>query len=177
MAELINCPLCGAENMEGADECEQCQHSLTELSKPQPVSAVEKGLLRDRIEVLRPREPLRVGPNEPIGEVLKKMVAERMGCAVVTDANNSLLGIFTERDALMRLNVDAGKMVDKPVSSVMTENPATLRARDKIAFALQRMNVGGFRHIPILDDNEKLVGVISIRGILAYLTERLTSKV
>jgi CBS domain-containing protein len=38
------------------------------------------------------------------------------------------------------------------------------------------MNVGGFRHIPILDDDEKLVGVISIRGILAYLTERHTAK-
>jgi len=34
------------------------------------------------------------------------------------------------------------------------------------------MNVGGFRHIPLVDDNERLVGVISIRGILAYLTER-----
>jgi CBS domain-containing protein len=63
-------------------------------------------------------------------------------------------------------------MATKPVSSLMTKNPATLRARDKIVFALHRMNVGGFRHIPILDDEEKLVGVISVRGILAYLTER-----
>ena len=66
----------------------------------------------------------------------------------------------------MRLNVDAAKMADRPVSAVMTVNPATLRARDKIAFALHRMNVGGFRHIPILDDDDQLVGVISIRDIL-----------
>jgi CBS domain-containing protein len=100
------------------------------------------------------------------------MVAERVGCAAVTDLEGRLLGIFTERDALMRLNVDAARMADKPVSSVMTANPATLRAEDKIAFALHRMNVGGYRHIPILDDDDRLVGVISIRGILAYLTER-----
>jgi CBS domain-containing protein len=104
------------------------------------------------------------------------MVADRMGCAVVIDEDKKLLGIFTERDALLRLNVDAARMAHKPVSSVMTANPATLKARDKIAFAIHRMNVGGFRHIPILDDADRLVGVISIRGILAYLTERQLAK-
>ena len=51
----------------------------------------------------------------------------------------------------------------------MTPNPETLRVQDKIAFALHRMNVGGFRHVPVTDGG-KLAGVISIRDILAYLT-------
>ena len=173
---MITCPHCGAENMEGVDLCDQCQNSLTDLSVPQPATALEKGLLKDRIEVLRPRPPLTVSPETPIGEVLKRMVSDRMGCAAVIDADRRLLGIFTERDALMRLNVDVARLRDKPISSVMTPNPETLRARNKIAFALQRMNVGGFRHIPILDDEEKFVGVISVRGILAYLTERNSAK-
>jgi CBS domain-containing protein len=166
------CPFCGAENIEGSDLCDQCQHSLTDMSIPYPASAVEKGLVKDRIEILQPRPPLTVAPGTPVGEVLKRMVAEGIGCAAVVDGQRRLLGLFTERDALLRLNVDAARLAGKPVSEVMTKNPATLRARDKIAFALQRMNVGGFRHIPILDDDEKLVGVISVRGILAYLTER-----
>jgi CBS domain-containing protein len=173
---MIICPACGAENIEGSDLCDQCQYSLTELSLPQATTLLEKGLLEDRIAVLKPRPPLTVRPDAPLGEVLKQMVADRMGCAVVTDENRKLLGIFTERDALLRLNVDAAKMASKPVSSVMTANPATLKARDKIAFAIHRMNVGGFRHIPILDEEERLVGVISIRGILAYLTERQLAK-
>lgn len=173
---MLLCPACGAENIEGSDLCDQCQHSLTELSLPQAVTALEKGLLQDRIEVLKPRPPLTVRPDATLGDVLKKMIADRMGCAVVTDEDNRLLGIFTERDALMRLNVDAAKMAHKPVSSVMTAHPATLKSRDKIAFAIHRMNVGGFRHIPILDDQERLIGVISIRGILAYLTERQLAK-
>jgi len=169
---MIICPACGSENIEGSDLCDQCQYSLTDLSRPQATTALELGLTKDRIEVLKPRPPLTVRPETPVGEVLQQMVGDRMGCAAVIDENRRLLGIFTERDALMRLNVDAAKLSDKPVSAVMTTNPATLRARDKIAYALHRMNVGGFRHIPILDDDEKLVGVISIRGILAYLTER-----
>jgi CBS domain-containing protein len=173
---MLLCPACGAENIEGSDECDQCQASLTTLSLPQAVTALEKGLLHDRIEVLKPRPPLMVRPDQPIGEVLKAMVADRLGCAVVTDVHRRLLGIFTERDALMRLNTDAARMADKPVSTVMTADPATLKARDKIVYAIHRMNVGGFRHIPILDDDDKLVGVISIRGILAYLTERQLAK-
>jgi CBS domain-containing protein len=173
---MLICPACGAENIEGSDECAQCLAPLTHLSMPQAVTAVERGLLKDRIEALKPRPPLMVRPETPIGEVLKQMVGDRLGCAVIVDEDRRLLGIFTERDALIRLNVDAARMADKPISSVMTTEPATLRIRDKIAYALHRMHVGGFRHIPSLDDDEQLVGVISIRGILAYLTERHLAK-
>jgi CBS domain-containing protein len=173
---MLLCPACGAENIEGSDECEQCLAPLTHLSLPQAVTAVERGLLKDRIEVLKPRPPLMASPQTPIGEVLKQMIADRMGCAAIVDDDRRLVGLFTERDALMRLNVDAARMADKPISSVMTKDPAALRARDKIAYALHRMHVGGFRHLPILDDDERLVGVISIRGILAYLTERQMAK-
>jgi CBS domain-containing protein len=173
---MITCPHCGADNIEGVDVCAQCENSLTDLSMPQPASALEKGLLKDRIEVLKPRPPLAVSPETTIGEVLTRMASDRVGCAAIVDNENRLLGLFTERDALMRVNVDVAKLRDKPVSTVMTKNPETLRARNKIAFAIQRMNVGGFRHIPILDDDQKLVGVISVRGILAYLTERHAAK-
>ena len=72
----------------------------------------------------------------------------------------------------MRVNADAAKLADQPISSVMTPKPATLKESAKIAFALHNMDVGGYRHIPVLDENDKLTGVISIRDILAYLTVR-----
>jgi CBS domain-containing protein len=169
---MLICPACGCENLEGEDACDQCQAPLTELSLPQATTAVEKALLHDRIETLKPRPPVCFPPEAPIGEVLRRMIGERVGCAAIVDDQQRLLGIFTERDALLRLNVAIDRLRDKPVSSAMTENPTTLRPRDKIAFALHRMNVGGFRHIPLVDENDRLVGVISIRGILAYLTER-----
>lgn len=168
---MTTCPFCGADNIEGSDLCDQCQHSLTDVGLPHPASAVEKGLLNDRVDALRPRKPSTVLPSAPIGEVLKKMVDEAIGCVLVVDEQHRLVGIFSERDAMLRVNDQAARMADKPVSSVMTPNPTTLRLRDKIAFALQRMNVGGYRHLPILDEG-KLVGVVSIRDILAYLTAR-----
>ena len=168
---MIACPYCGSENTEGSDICGQCQHSLTEMSLPQPGSSVERGLLQDRIESLASMPPLTVGPEDPVGDVLKKMVAKSIGCVIVVEGDH-LLGIFTERDALMKLNVDVARMSDQPIRSVMTANPITLAAKDKIAYALHKMDVGGYRHVPILTKGQ-LTGVISIRDILAYLTQRI----
>jgi CBS domain-containing protein len=138
-----------------------------------PASSVEADLLRDRIERLWPKTPSTVPPDMTVGQVLKKMVVETIGCVMVVDGDK-LVGIFSERDALMKLNVDAPKFMDKPISLFMTAKPVTLETSDKIAFALHKMNVGGYRHIPILFSG-KLAGVISIRDILRYLTERIAA--
>ena len=168
---MIACRHCGSENLQGADICDDCQHSLTDLSFPVPSTAVEKGLLKDRIEILPPRKPQTVSPSTSVGDVLKKMVEKSIGCVIVVE-DDQVRGIFTERDALTRLGADVATMLDRPIESLMTPDPITLNARDKIAFALHKMHVGGYRHVPIFAE-EKLVGVISIRDILNYFTERI----
>ncbi len=74
----------------------------------------------------------------------------------------------------MKLNTDAPKLLNHPISQFMTSGPVTLETNDKIAYALHKMNLGGYRHIPILFQG-KLAGVISIRDILRYLTERIAA--
>lgn len=170
---MIICPSCEAENIEGADVCEQCNETLTGLSVRVPATTVEADLLRDRIERLWPKSPSTVTPDTTVGEVLAKMVSESIGCVMVVD-QGKLVGIFSERDALMKVNTDAPRVKNKPISQFMTPDPATLETSDKIAFALHKMNVGGYRHVPILFQG-KLAGVISIRDILRYLTERIAA--
>jgi CBS domain-containing protein len=169
----IICPYCDAENIEGADECEACGEALTDLSRRVPASSVESDLLRDRIERLWPKSPAAVSPQTTVADALKKMVDARIGCLMIVD-EGELVGIFTERDALMKLNTDAPKFLQRPISQFMTTSPVTLETNDKIAFALHKMNVGGYRHIPILFQG-KLAGVISIRDILRYLTDRIAA--
>lgn len=167
----LACPYCGADVIEGADVCDECQHSLTDMSLPSPRTEVESGLLRDRLDTLKPNPPSTVTPDAKIGDVLRKMVDESIGCVMVVE-NDELVGIFSERDAMMRVNVDAAKKAAEPIRTVMTPDPATLRVDNKIAYALHRMDVGGYRHIPVLDETDRLIGVVSIRDILGYLTER-----
>ena len=164
---MPSCPYCGVEIIEGVDECEQCGQTLTDLSLPRPSTMVEADLLRDRIAILAPQKPTTIHPDTPVHEALSKMLLERIGCLMVVD-QEKLVGIFTERDAMTKLNVDADQFSDHPISRYMTHNPVALGVQDKIAFALHKMNLGGYRHLPILD-NQSLVGVISIRDILGYL--------
>ena len=167
------CPYCEAENIEGADECAKCGAGLAHLSRRIPASSVEADLLRDCIERLWPKPPLSVSPDTTVGDVLNQMVDKKIGCVMIVD-KGKLMGIFSERDALMKLNVDAKRFLARPLSQFMSADPVTLEAEEKIAYALHKMNLGGYRHIPILFEG-KLAGVISIRDILRYLTERIAA--
>lgn len=170
---MITCPDCGYENIPGADACEQCQQSLSTLTEPSPTSSIERNIAEDRIELLGPKQPVSVSPGTPISEVLDLLVAHSIGCVIVEE-NGQLVGIFSERDALFRINTDASQVGERPVSEFMTPSPETLEITDKIAFALHRMDLGGYRHIPILSGG-KVTGIISIRDILRYMTERLVA--
>jgi CBS domain-containing protein len=173
MTGTIVCPFCEAENIEGADECETCGEALAHLSVRVPATSVEADLLRDRIERLWPKSPATVTPDTSVADVLKRMVEAKIGCVMVVE-KGKLVGIFSERDALMKLNTDAKKFMMRPISQFMTADPVTLETNDKIAYALHKMNVGGYRHVPILFEG-KLAGVISIRDILRYLTDRIAA--
>ena len=168
---MIACPFCGSENTEGSDICNDCQHSLTDLSHPSFETPVERGLMKDRIETLSPKTPYTVSPQTSIGEVLNQMTSASIGCVMIVDGD-ALLGIFSEYDELMKVNTDAAQMAARPISTVMTSDPVTLEATDRIAYALHKMHVGGYRHLPIMTKG-KLSGVVSIRDILNYLAVRI----
>ena len=110
--------------------------------------------------------PIAVGPATPVGDVLRLMVERKIGCVLVAEGPKPV-GIFSERDALRKINDQAAEFAGRPVSDFMTPNPQTLMADAKIAFAVQRMDLGGFRHLPIVDCGGHLIGVISARDILA----------
>jgi CBS domain-containing protein len=168
---MSRCPSCGHVNIEGVDECEQCEQPFADLHLADVAGPVEGSLLSDRVSVLRPK-PRTVAPDVAVGEVLKIMAGEAIGCVLVV-AGRRLVGIFSERDALMRLNTDAAELAGRPVSEFMTPQPECLEPDAKIAFAVQRMDLGGYRHVPIVDREGLAVGVISVRDILQYLTSKM----
>ena len=104
---MIACPYCDCENIEGTDVCDQCGQPLSDMHLTSPNSLVEISLLSDRIEALQPRQPVTVSVDTPISDVLKKMVANKMGCVLVLEGE-TLVGIFSERDALLKLRHHLG---------------------------------------------------------------------
>ena len=171
MTEFLLCPDCRYANIPGSDVCEQCGQSLSPQSDPNPSSPLERQIVKDRIESLSPKYAVTVESTVTVGEALKTLVNKGIGCLLVTEGDK-VVGIFTERDALLKINADYEKAADKPVSDFMTPEPSTLKSTDRIAFALHRMDLGGYRHVPILDENLPSK-IISIRDILQYMTDRL----
>lgn len=171
---MITCPSCGTETLEGAEDCPQCGNSLSQLYLPERTDSVERAVLKDRLSALTPRKAICVAPDCSVRDVIKLLVKHHIGSVVVTEADR-IVGIFSERDALMKINDEAASLADRPVSEFMTPSPRTLVADAKVAFALKEMALGGYRHIPIVDDQGRVTGIISIRDVLRYLTEKMTA--
>jgi CBS domain-containing protein len=85
----------------------------------------------------------------------------------------SLTGIFTERDLAFKV-IAAGRDPDTVrLADVMTRNPDTLRPEDSPHDALQRMSQGRYRHLPVVDDSGRIVGMVSIRDIYGAMLNQL----
>ena len=170
---MINCSLCDEPNIEGDDFCRACGHALSDTHLYEAKNPVERGLLRDRISGLTPKTPIVARSSDTVGEVLSMMVQRGLGCMFILDNQGSLVGVFSERDALLRIDAADHNAYDQPISSVMTPSPEGLDVSSKISFAVQRMDLGSYRHVPIMGENKKLDGVISVRDILGYLSKKM----
>lgn len=167
---MITCPFCSNGNIEGVDVCDQCGQPLNDLHLSDPKNNIEQALLTDRVDVLAPRSPVVVHAEMPVCEVLQLLVQKKIGCVLVVDKASRPVGIFSERDALLKLVPDIKANSAEPVHKFMTQNVETLQGDAKVVFAVQRMDVGGFRHVPIVAADGKVTGVISVRDILRYIT-------
>jgi len=164
---LSACPACGADVLPGSDHCEECGSDLHDYERAEPTSKIARTILSDRLSALEPPEPVLAGPQESIAEVVKKMIDRRHGAVCIVE-NEEIIGIFTERDVLMRV---AGKGLDlesTPVSKVMTRDPLTFAMDVNLAYALNQMSVAGLRHLPIVE-GKKPIGITTVRGVLNYI--------
>ncbi len=164
------CPACGQDNLAGLDYCSECRMDLHDLDLPKPDCKIEEAILTDPMVGLIPRDPLQVSPGTPVREVMTKMVETGRNCALVVE-DGEIVGIFTERDILMELADGYQSCADSPVEQFMVPDPERVRPTDSVAHGLNRMLVGGFRHLPVERDG-KALGVVSVRDILGYFCKR-----
>src|SRR5665647_2046967 len=106
--------------------------------------------------------------NVPIKEVIELLFKRHVGSAVIINDAEQCVGIFTERDAI---RVVAQNMpLDAPVEKVMTRNPFTVNEDSIFQEAKSIIISAKIRHLPVIDANGKLVGLISVRHILDALS-------
>ncbi len=131
---------------------------------------LDDGALQEPISVLDPAVPVCIGRNESVAAAVRRMQDRHIGCVLIVEATR-LVGIFTERDLLRDVVGSGVDPEQEPVERFMTGNPERLRPSDPIAYALNKMSLGGFRHVPLVDDGDHPLGVISVKDIVDYIAE------
>ena len=172
----MKCPYCGFNNIAGTDTCNNCQEDLSSRDGiSAPKGKIERILMSDPIAKIPPHDAVCVGADTTILDAIKKMNQFKSGCVLITNRENQLKGILTERDILSRV---AGKVADlsrTKVSEVMTPHVEALDEDDTLAFALHKMSVNRFRNIAIRRMG-KPPAVVSVLDLLKYLSKLFSGK-
>lgn len=164
------CPDCGHDNIQGLDACEVCGQSLVGSQRLAiPTSDFEELVALQEVRALEPKVPVALQETATVGEAIRTMIDGGFGCVVV-NRNGKLAGIFTERDVLNKVGGDTSRL-DTPLADVMTADPETVDPDDTVGYLLQAMDDGGYRHMPIVDDDGS-TGIVSVRDVLGYVRRR-----
>jgi CBS domain-containing protein len=163
------CPNCNHDNLPGSEECSNCHNDLTQLDRPTAQDRVERSLMGDAVSALKPRTPVTLPATATVGKAIETMLVNNIGALLIVDEAGRLAGIFSERDLLTKVAGIHEDYAERPVREYMTADPETVREDDTLAFALHKMDVGGYRHVPLVKDGQP-VGVLSVRDMLRHIT-------
>jgi CBS domain-containing protein len=139
-------------------------------------AAVSRADLRSElVRVLARPQPRSISAGTPLADAFAAM-REGRGEAVMICDGQRLRGILTERDVLRRVlghDVDPGR----PVDEFMTADPDTLRPDATLLQAMQMMERGGYRNLPLVDEEGNLVGLLRQQDLLEYIAEAFPQEI
>lgn len=108
--------------------------------------------------------------KETVSSALDIMQKNKYSSVLIMD-EEELLGILTEKDFIVHLGTDLIECLDKPITDFMTKNPFTLSTNDTVKTAIEVLTRKNFRHIPLVDENNKAIHLLSITDILKYISK------
>ncbi|MDP3981819.1 MAG: CBS domain-containing protein [Chlamydiota bacterium] len=171
---LVKCSMCQHENVSGVDRCEECLHSLMQKDLPRPKrgDSIQRTLMTTPIyELLTGKDLLVADPGDTVQKAVDILRKERKNCILVYE-NKKLVGILSNSNLLHKV---AGKIKDLTsvkIKDVMTVNPEFVLPEDTIAVVVNKMAMGGFRHVPVLDKDGTPLSILTIKDVIFYITSK-----
>lgn len=144
---------------------------LEEFARRQAGRATGATLDRRLSDVVGNAKPLTLSTHETVQEACRSMRRRKCGYVLVVDRNGRLSGIFTGRDAV-RVIAEGKDAASIRLSSAMTKRPMTLTSECRAIEALRVMNDGGFRHLPVVE-NDSILGVVTRGDFTGIEVDRL----
>ncbi|KAG9887042.1 CBS and PB1 domain-containing protein, partial [Aureobasidium melanogenum] len=122
---------------------------------------------------LRPSQALQIKPNTTVAEAAQLMAAKREDCVLVTDDDDRIAGIFTAKDLAFRVVGEGIKANSITIAEIMTKNPLCAKTDTSATDALDLMVRKGFRHLPVMDENHDISGILDITKCFYDAMEKL----
>lgn len=113
------------------------------------------------------REVTTEQPATSLREICAILCTRGIGAIVITDDNDRIVGIISERDVVRAVSKDGVEALDKPVSAYMTKNVETCDGQETVNSVMARMTGGRFRHVPVVQGG-KLAGLVSIGDVVKH---------
>ena len=173
----LKCPACGFDNLLGEDWCEQCLVSLMQRDIPRPKKddTIQRTMMTAPISNLLTGKDLLVAKgSDSVLKIVKTLQDRKLKCVLIYK-KKKLAGILSNRDLLRKVASKDTDLAKTKVESVMTPNPEYVKAEDPIAVAVNKMAMGGFRHLPVLASDGTPLSIIGIKDVLAYLSQNAPS--
>ncbi len=137
-----------------------------------PLEAV---LAEETVDQIRHEPMATIAPDAPVHEAVKRLAGLHIACLLV-EQEGKMLGVFSDRDVLDKVAIEFDAVKDRPVRDVMTGNPVYVYETDSSAAAFSVMAVAGYRHVPVLDLKQNLVGIVSPQRMTSFLQQHLVKE-
>ncbi|MGC9148366.1 MAG: CBS domain-containing protein [Sulfolobales archaeon] len=117
-----------------------------------------------RVSDIMTRDVATATENATLSSIAAIMYERGIGSVIIVDEENKPIGIVTERDIVYAVAKNLRR--DAPAWSFMTENPVVIKESDLITDAMEKMRELNIRHLPVVNEEGKLVGMVSFRDIV-----------
>jgi CBS domain-containing protein len=149
---------------------EEFEDPLSNYEPKQYDNAVARALDEETVTAIQVTPFAEISANVTVAEALRSLRNLNVSCLLVTEGRR-LLGIFTERDVLEKLAEDYQQYSSAPLADVMTTNPLVVYQSNPAGTALAAIAAAGYRHVPVLDSDDNLVGVVSPRRVFSFIAK------
>jgi CBS domain-containing protein len=112
------------------------------------------------------REIVALPSDATLYEAARLLAHKRIGAVLIRDGSGALAGILSERDVVRAVAEESVPALARPVTAYMTRAVATCTENDTIDELMEMMTLGRFRHVPVLDGDNRLCGIVSIGDVV-----------
>ena len=168
---MLICSYCGHENLKSSGMCEECNQDLV-LQKDKKIKKQDcflKSKLKIKVKKIEIKTPTILSSESTVKELIDLMQEKKVDSVIICKGKK-IVGIVSERDILYKVALKEKEMMSQKVTSIMSEKPECLKGKNSLAYVLNRMSVGGFRHLPITSRSTP-VGVISVKDVLDFVCQ------